>query len=323
MTSLAARLLALAIRLTGRRRDLAEADRDPEAAVARRPRPARPTPAMRRTLAVTWETRDGFEVYTLAPRRGAPAPRTGARAPRTGGPSPGARAGRVIYLHGGAYTSPITRIHWRFIARLVSATGLTVTVPLYPLTPEHACAQASAFVMAVYRACAEADPEAPIVLMGDSAGGGLALSLAMQVREAGPAGLPGPAGLVLIAPWLDVTTSDPSQARIEPRDVMLMRPGVRTLGRWYAGAWDPTDERVSPLFGTLRGLPPIALVCGTHDILVADARRLAARARAEEVPLAYHEEPGLMHVYPLLGLPESRRAEARIWEFLAARMGRG
>ena len=306
MTSLAARLLGLAIRLTGRRRGLARADLDPEAAVARRPRPARPTRAQRRTLAVSWETRDGFEVYTLAPRAGA-------------------RRGRVIYLHGGAYTSPITRIHWRFIARLVSATGLTVTVPLYPLTPEHACAEIGAFALAVYRACAAADPGAPIVLMGDSAGGGLALSLAMQVREAGTglAGLPAPAGLVLIAPWLDVTTADPSQARIEPRDVMLMRPGVQTLGRWYAGALDPTDARVSPLYGTLRGLPPIALVCGSHDILVADARRLAARARAEEAPLAYHEEPGLMHVYPLLGLPESRRAEARIRAFLAARRGWG
>ncbi|KQU25844.1 hypothetical protein ASG63_20415 [Methylobacterium sp. Leaf94] len=319
MTSLPARLLALAIRLTGRRHNFAQAERDPEAAVARRPRPARPTPALRRTLAVTWETRDGFEVYTLAPRTGARAPRTGA-----GAPGQGARTGRVIYLHGGAYTSPITRLHWRFLARLVSATGLTVTVPLYPLTPEHACAQASAFALAVYRACAEADPGAPIALMGDSAGGGLALSLAMQVRETGGAGnLPGPAGLVLISPWLDVTTADPSQARIEPRDVMLMRPGVRTLGRWYAGAWDLTDERVSPLFGTLRGLPPIELFCGTHDILVADARRLAALARAEEAPLAYHEEPGLMHVYPLLGLPESRRAEARIWDFLGDRMGRG
>lgn len=320
MTSLAARLLGLAIRLTGRRRGLARADLDPEAAVARRPRPARPTRAQRRTLAVSWETRDGFEVYTLAPRTGARAPRTGPRAPRTG-----SRTGRVIYLHGGAYTSPITRFHWRFIARLVSATGLTVTVPLYPLTPEHACADIGAFALAVYRACAAADPEAPIALMGDSAGGGLALSLAMQVRDAGtgPAGLPAPVGLVLIAPWLDVTTSDPSQARIEPLDVMLMRPGVRTLGRWYAGALDPTDARVSPLYGTLRGLPPIELVCGSHDILVADARRLAARARAEDAPLAYHEEPGLMHVYPLLGLPESRRAEARIRAFLAARMGRG
>lgn len=301
MTSLAARLAALAIRLTGRRRNLARAERDPEAAIAARPRPARPTRAMRRSLAVTWNIRDGFEVYTLAPRESA----------RRGAP-----AGEVIYLHGGAYTSPITGIHWRFIARMVEATGLTVTVPLYPLTPEHTCVEISGFALAVYRERLEAG--APIVLMGDSAGGGLALSLAMQARDSA---LTGPRGLVLISPWLDVTMSEPSQTRIEPSDVMLMCPGVRTLGRWYAGAWATTDERVSPLFGTLRGLPPIALFCGSHDILVADARRLAARARLEEVDLAYQEEPGLMHVYPLLGLPESRRSEARIVQFLGTAMG--
>ncbi|MCJ2036176.1 alpha/beta hydrolase fold domain-containing protein [Methylobacterium sp. J-068] len=302
MTSLVARLAGLAIRLTGRRRNLARDDLDPEAAVAKRPRPARPTRAMRRELRVTWETRDGFEVYTLTPR----------------GPVPG---GGAIYLHGGAYTSPITSLHWRFIAWMVDATGLAITVPLYPLTPEHACKEITAFAMAIYRDGLEARGGAPVALMGDSAGGGLALSLAMQVRDAG---LPVPGGLVLIAPWLDVTMREPSQARIEPSDVMLMRPGVRALGRWYAGDWAATDERVSPLFGTLRGLPPIELLCGSHDILVADARRLAAQARAEDAALAYHEEPGLMHVYPLLGLPESRRAEARITRFLqSVRSGAG
>jgi acetyl esterase/lipase len=295
LTSLTARLAALAIRLTGRRRTLARADPDPEAAVATRARPARPTGAQRRRFAVRWDLRDGFEVYTVAPRAGG----------RTGG---------VIYLHGGAYTSPITRIHWRFIARMVARTGLRFTVPLYPLTPEHSCADICALAMAVYRDRLAMDGEPPVALIGDSAGGGLALSLAMQVRDAG---LPGPGGLVLISPWLDVTTNDPSQARIEPSDVMLMRPGVQALGHWYAGDRATTDPRVSPLFGSLRGLPPIELFCGSHDILVADARRLATLARAEACPLAYHEEPGLMHVYPLLGLPESRRAEARIGRFLA------
>lgn len=286
--------MALAIRLTGRRHNLARGDLDPEAAIAKRPHPARPPRALRRRLAVTWALRDGFEVYTLAPRQAA-------------------GTGRVIYFHGGAYTSPITRIHWRFLARMVEATGLTVTVPLYPLTPEHTCAETLAFALSVYRVELEAGSGPPVALMGDSAGGGLALSLAMQVRDAG---LPRPGGLVLISPWLDVATDDPTQERIEPSDVMLMRPGVRALGRWYAGEWALSDERVSPLFGTLRGLPPIELLCGSHDILVADARRLAARARSEGIPLAYHEEPDLMHVYPLLGLPESRRAEARIACFL-------
>ena len=155
MSSLPARLAALAIRLTGRRRGLARDDLDPEAAIAHRSRPARPTRALRRRLAVTWALHDGFEVYTLSPRRAA-------------------RAGRVIYFHGGAYTSPITRIHWRFLARMVEATGLSVTVPLYPLTPQATCRDAYPFLDAAYAAALKESK--PIYLIGDSAGGGLALA---------------------------------------------------------------------------------------------------------------------------------------------------
>jgi acetyl esterase/lipase len=149
--------------------------------------------------------------------------------------------------------------------------------------------------------------------MGDSAGGGLALSLTMQAIRAG---LAKPAALVLLSPWLDVTMTDPAQEEIEKVDPLLVRAGPRAAGRWYAGAMSTTDPRVSPLYGDIAGLPPILMFCGTHDILVADARRLAARAAAEHADVEYHEEPGLMHVYPMLFFPESRKAQDRIAHFV-------
>ena len=156
------------------------------------------------------------------------------------------------------------------------------------------------------------DPSA-LYVMGDSAGGGLALALA---KRAAAEGLPRAAGLVLLSPWLDVTMTEPSQAEIEPKDVMLRRPGVATAGRWYAGGLPTIDDRVSPLFGDLAGLPPILMFCGTHDILVADARRVADRARRAGLNLTYEEAPGLMHVYAILPLPEARAAQARIERFI-------
>lgn len=129
-------------------------------------------------------------------------------------------------------------------------------------------------------------------------------------------GLARPSALVLLSPWLDLTVSDPVQAAIEPHDVMLMRPGARAAGRWYAGDWPLDDWRVSPLHGELAGLPPVLMFCGTHDILVVDARRLAARVRREGADLAYVEEPGLMHVYALMPLPEARAARERIASFV-------
>ena len=116
--------------------------------------------------------------------------------------------------------------------------------------------------------------------------------------------MPSPPALVLLSPWLDVTMTDPAQIELEKVDPLLVRAGPKAAGRWYAGAMSTTDPRVSPLYGEIAGLPPILMFCGTHDILLTDARRLAARAAAEGGDVEYHEEPGLMHVYPLLFFPE-------------------
>jgi acetyl esterase/lipase len=248
---------------------------------------------MRRSFTVSLERRHGHEVYTVAPRSGS-------------------RAGSVIYLHGGAYVEDILRWHWGFIARMVKRLGMKFTVPLYPLAPAHGCAAANAFLLASYRDLLVSNMRPPVI-MGDSAGGGLAMSVAMQAVSAG---IPRPTALVLLSPWLDVTTSDPAQQHIEKIDPLLMRPGLRAAGRWYSGAIPPDDPRVSPLYGSLAGLPPIQVFCGTHDILVTDARRLAHRAATERISVEYHEEPRLMHVYPLMYFPESRRARDHIVRFV-------
>lgn len=294
MASLTSRIFTVLLRLSGRRKYFASSELDPERVVAERGGEARPTRAMRRRLQVRWAMYDGCEIYTVAPR----------------GP---VRGPVVLYLHGGAYIHPTSALHWRFIAELAERLSATFVVPFYPLAPGNDCAQVSRFVLGVYRDLLDRHTPSTLFLMGDSAGGGLALSIAMQAaREE----LPRAGGLVLLSPWLDVTVSDPLQAEIEPRDVLLMRPGVRTAGRWYAGNLPPTDYRVSPLFGDLAGLPPILMFCGTDDILVADARRLTNRARQEDVDLTYEEAPGLMHDYPILPLPESRAAQAQIVKFV-------
>ena len=262
--------------------------------MSERGREARPTRTMRRRLTVAWSLRDGCEIYTVAPRGHPPGP-------------------IMLYLHGGAYIHPASVHHWRFVAEMVERCEATFVVPFYPLAPGYDCLSVNRFALTLYRDLLERHDPSALFVMGDSAGGGLALSLAIQAASEG---LPRAAGLVLLSPWLDVSTSDPAQAEIERRDVMLMRAGVRTVGRWYAGRLPTDDPRVSPLFGDLAGLPPILMLCGTHDILVTDARRLAERARRESVPLTYEEAEGLMHVFAILPLPEGRAAQARIARFI-------
>jgi acetyl esterase/lipase len=155
--------------------------------------------------------------------------------------------------------------------------------------------------------------------MGDSAGGGLAASISMQAANVG---LSRPAALVLLSPWLDVTMTDPSQEGIEKVDPLLSRWGPKAAGRWYAGSMSTADPRVSPLYGEIARLPPTLMFCGSHDILVADARRLVARAADEAAEIEYHEKAGLMHAYPLFFFPESRQARDRITHFVSSTVAR-
>jgi epsilon-lactone hydrolase len=299
MPSLIAQATAFAVRLMRVGRQFADERALAEHIRHHRVGPARPSAAMRRRLDISSDTLNGYEVYSVAPRSG--------RSP-----------GRVLYIHGGAYVEGIFSWHWYFIERMVERLGMTFTVPLYPLAPEHDCAAASAAVLGVYRdLLAHCDPS-QLVVMGDSAGGGLAMSLIMQAIAAR---LAGPAALVLLSPWLDVTMTDPAQQEIEKVDPLLVRAGPKAAGRWYAGAMSTADPRVSPLYGDIAGLPPILMFCGTHDVLVTDARRLAARAAAEGIEVEYREEPGLMHVYPLLFFPESRKARDRIFHFVRGAVG--
>jgi monoterpene epsilon-lactone hydrolase len=311
MASLIAQATALAVRVLRVGGQFADERALAEHIKHHRVGPARPSTAMRRRFDISSDTRNGCEVYTVAPR-----------AERSAGQVAGHVGGQVgahvMYIHGGAFVEGIFSWHWYFIARMVERLRMTFTVPLYPLAPEHDCAAASAAVLAVYRDLIARCGASQLVVMGDSAGGGLAMSLIMQAIAAE---LARPAALVLLSPWLDVTMTDLTQTEIEKVDPLLVRPGPKAAGRWYAGAMSTADPRVSPLYGEIAGLPPILMFCGTHDILVADARRLAARAAAEGPEVEYHEEAGLMHVYPLLFFPESRKAQDRIVGFVRDAVG--
>jgi monoterpene epsilon-lactone hydrolase len=150
----------------------------------------------------------------------------------------------ILYLHGGGYVNGPAFLHWWFIARLARMFDASCTVPRYPLAPAFGCDEAIAFVSAVYRELAARVGARNIVVMGDSAGGGLALAMLQHT------GLR-PAGLFLNALWLDASVSDPSQPDLERGDWLLSRFVLRTWGQSWARSRDLSDPVVSPLFGDL------------------------------------------------------------------------
>ncbi|MBX6391584.1 MAG: alpha/beta hydrolase fold domain-containing protein, partial [Frankia sp.] len=243
---------------------------------------------------------------------GGPAGGRGAGAPRgRGGRRPAAEppAVTVLYLHGGGYINEAQGWHWLRVGELVRAVPARFVVPVYPLAGR---AVADDVVPVVADLLAELTAQAGgerLVLMGDSAGGGLALAAAMVARDRGQRQ---PGRIVLIAPWADLTVSHPDQPALDAVDRMLGIDGAREAARTYAGQRPLTDPLVSPLFGSFAGLAPLTVFCGTHDLLLPDSRRLVEAARAAGVPVDYHEAAGLPHAYPLFPVPEGRAARAMI-----------
>jgi acetyl esterase/lipase len=220
----------------------------------------------------------------------------------------------VVYLHGGAYVRPADARHWKFASRLADSLGAAAVIPAYPLAPEFTVDDSFEDMIAVFEDVAQVSPGG-VTLVGDSAGGGYALALAEALRDRGG---PQPDRLVLIAPWVDLTSSTPGTLEAAKRDPWLSYPHLAVYGSFWAGSEDAAelaDPRVSPLFGALAGLPPALMLCGTRDLLQPGCDALFARADEADWPLEYVVTPGLIHVYPLIPIPEAREAFQHILRF--------
>jgi len=219
----------------------------------------------------------------------------------------------VLYLHGGAYTFPISTVHWSLVADVAAGTSAHVCLPLYGLAPEHTYRDAYPLIEQAFGELADRFGEDRVTIMGDSAGGGLALGLAHVLRDRGIT----PRRVIGISPWLDLTLSNPDVASAAARDPWLKRPGLLRAGELWAGGDDPTQPRLSPLRGSLAGLPPITIYIGDRDLFLPDCRDFTQLANAAQSDVRLIVEPGALHVYPLLPVTEGRRARQEILRQLA------
>ncbi len=221
------------------------------------------------------------------------------------------RSSAVLYLHGGGYTIGSPATHRSLAGHLARDTGSPVYVPDYRLAPEHRYPAAlddaeAAFLELVSTGRA---PE-QIAISGDSAGGGLALALALRLRDRH--GLR-PAALGLIAPW-----ADPNEPPPRDRDLVVNRSWSRQCAVAYLGDGDPLDPGYAPLLGELRGLPRTYVQADAGELLHPQAVRLAAALRAADVPVRLSVTHGLWHVSQLqASMVEPAAAAAReLAEFL-------
>jgi monoterpene epsilon-lactone hydrolase len=228
----------------------------------------------------------------------------------------GGRSDRaILHLHGGGYVIGSNRIYREFGCRLSRATRLPVLIPDYRLAPENPFPAAVEDAVAAYRWLLNEGFEAPgIAIAGDSAGGGLATSMLMAVRDAG---LPRPAAAVLISPWTDLQLTGHSLAPGAVDDPILNVANLARMADAYASS-DLRNPLVSPLYGTVTSFPPCFIAVGTRELLLDDSRRLRAALSRAGIEADYLEGNRLIHCWPVMipNAPESADCLERIAAFL-------
>jgi monoterpene epsilon-lactone hydrolase len=233
----------------------------------------------------------------------------------------GTRADNVIlYFHGGVYVIGTASASVPLVSELVRRTGIKAITLDYRLGPEHPYPAAVEDARAAYEGLlAQGIAPDQIALAGESAGGGLAVATLLALREAGT---PLPSCAFLMSPYADLTLSGETLTARQELDPVLTPDGLRVRVPDYVGGAAAADPHISPIFGDLSGLPPLLIQAGSHEILLSDALRLAARAALSDVPVILEVTPGVPHVFQGFAgfLDEARAALDRASDFVMAQL---
>ena len=213
----------------------------------------------------------------------------------------------IFYIHGGSYWFEPMIEHYAMLHKLSKMAVARVVMPIYPKAPFHNVHEATSMVLARYLHLINDEYVAPedIILMGDSAGAGMALSLLEVMRNRN---YPLPGRAILLSPWLDISTSNPEMKQIQYDDPILHIEDLQFQGKIYADTLNVLDPLVSPIYGDLTKLPPIDVFIGTHDIFYADVKKLDEIATEDNVDLKVHTYANMDHVFMAYPIPEAHRA---------------
>jgi acetyl esterase/lipase len=233
--------------------------------------------------------------------------------------SPSEGAG-VLYLSGGGYVlgSPASRR--KTTGHLANAAGVRVLVPNYRLAPEHPFPAAVDDAVAAYELLlARGVAPQRAIVVGDSAGGGLALALLLALRERG---VPLPAGAVAMSPWADLACTGSTMTSRAADDIMCTRDGLTGMAAQYLAGHDPRDPLASPVYGDLGDLPPLFLLVGGCETLLDDSVRVSTEAGTHGTDAQLYIGAGMQHVWPTWvgAMPEADDAMRTIGDWVRARL---
>ena len=200
----------------------------------------------------------------------------------------------ILYLHGGSYVAETSSNHWRFLEKLVKDTNATIILPDYPLTPKYTYKDVFTMITPLYKEIIEEVPTTNLILMGDSAGGGMSLALLEKLSQEK---IEMPYKTILISPWLDVRLENPEIDNVQKCDKDLNKESLKIAGIAYAGEDGMNSYLVNPIDGDLSKLKNVTIFTGTYDILNPDVHVLEEKAQKANVELKIKEYDGAGHIW--------------------------
>lgn len=198
----------------------------------------------------------------------------------------------ILYIHGGSYVGELEKYHWNFFKDIINDTNATIIVPDYPLTPENTYLQVFKIMGPLYKNIIDNIEDKEFILMGDSAGAGLALAL---YQRSGKLKRRLPDKTILISPWLDVRMTNPEIDKV--KDPVLKKPLLKISGKRYAGKNGLKSYLVNPILGPTDKLKEVYILSGTNDMLNPDAKKFAQK---NEGKVNFIEYEGAIHNFALM-----------------------
>lgn len=202
---------------------------------------------------------------------------------------------KILYFHGGSYMAEASKAHWDFIEKLIKDLGVTVILPDYPLSPKYTYKDVFSMVIPLYKEIIEKVDANDLIVMGDSAGGGLSLAMEEKLNEEGNIKMP--SKTILISPWLDVRLENPKIEEYQKNDTVLNKETLKLAGLAYSTPEGINNYLVNPIDGNLSKLENVTIFIGTFDILNPDVHLLQEKAKEQGVEIEVKEYQQAKHIW--------------------------
>ncbi|WP_333879712.1 MULTISPECIES: alpha/beta hydrolase [Lysinibacillus] len=221
----------------------------------------------------------------------------------------------ILYIHGGAWTNQPLNLHWLFMDKMAQALNAKVIAPIYPKVPHFSYQDTYPKMLSLYKEIlASIESSNQLTIIGDSAGGNIALGLIQLLKRNG---LPQPQDIMLLSACVDMSLENPLIQEYEENDPMLASEGMEVITKIWAADKALKDPIISPIYGDFQGVGKITHFIGSHESLYPDAIQFDEKLTEQGVAINTFVYPKMNHVFVVMPIPEAVDAQQKIINILS------